>query len=130
MIGFFKSLFSNDKIIDSGIKGIDKLFYTDEEKADYKQKLVETHISMLGAYEPHRRTQRFITLLFCGLFAFAFLLFVGLITFHYELEASNILDAVRDFYIGEIVLTIIAFYFGGDAVAKVRQARKIGTKDN
>ena len=40
---------SADKILDSGIKGVDKLFNTDEEKSDHKKELQSLFMEQLKA---------------------------------------------------------------------------------
>ena len=37
-MGILGKLFGSDKVIDAGISGIDKVFYTDEEKAENRLK--------------------------------------------------------------------------------------------
>ena len=50
-MGILGKLFGSDKVIDAGISGIDKAFYTDEEKAETeeeenKSKKAEEHTEM------------------------------------------------------------------------------------
>jgi hypothetical protein len=114
---FIKSIFSASGVVDSVTKGIDSAIFTDQEKK-------ELHLKMLPHYEAFKLAQRVIAFLFCGLFAFSFLFYILLITFHVELEASNIIDAVKEFYLGEITLTIVAFYFGGGTIAELKRGKK------
>jgi len=44
-MGFFGRIFGSDSVIDGAINGIDKVWFTDEEKSDY-------HLKMLASYEP------------------------------------------------------------------------------
>ena len=38
---------SVEKVVDAGISGLDKLFFTDEEKADYNHKLQSLHLEFV-----------------------------------------------------------------------------------
>jgi hypothetical protein len=112
------SIFSSSSLVEGGMKGIDKAIFTDEEKKDI-------HLKMLTLYEPFKIAQRVIAFFFCGLFGFAFVLYLGLITFHFELEASNVLDAVSEFYLGQITLAVVSFYFGGGTIAEIRRNKEV-----
>ena len=51
-MSFWAKIFGSKKIVDSAISGIDKMFYTDEERAEQKVKL-------LASYEPFKLALRF-----------------------------------------------------------------------
>ena len=50
-MGLFSFLSGNtksvEKVVDAGISGLDKLFFTEEEKADYNNKLQELHLEFV-----------------------------------------------------------------------------------
>ena len=45
------TIFGSKKVVDASISGIDKLVFTNEEKAD-------THLKFLEAYKPFKLAQR------------------------------------------------------------------------
>lgn len=104
-MGWFTKLFSSAEVIKDVSSGIDKAFYTDEEKAEGFAKLLQL-------YEPFKLAQRYLALIFapayalCAVTAFAASFFVD-VTAQVELLSGMF---------GYIVLTIIGFYFGGGAV--------------
>ena len=77
------SLFGNSKVVETmadGIKnGADKMWYTDEEKADFTIQSAETKIKLLEAYHPFKIAQRllmiFITVPFVLGITLAFLVY-------------------------------------------------------
>ena len=101
-------LFGSDKVIDAGIKGIDAIVYTDEEKAKSK-------LALLKAYEPFKLAQRFLALIFGVPYAAAWSL-----TF----LASFWLDVGKQMELlsGDMGLAnalILGFYFGGGAAESI-----------
>jgi hypothetical protein len=57
----FGNLFGTKEVIDGGISLIDNAFYTDQEKANMK-------IKLLKAYEPFKIAQRYLAFMFTGAF--------------------------------------------------------------
>lgn len=55
MFDAIRNIFSMDKVVDHVSKGVDKAFYTDEERSDAWQ-------LALAMYEPFKLAQRFLTL--------------------------------------------------------------------
>lgn len=104
-MNIFAKLFGNKKIVDAGISGIDKMFYTNEEKADGFRKL-------LKLYEPFKIAQRFLALIFGIPYAAAwFITFLS--SFFIDVSGQLILLGGT---MGQIVLAIVAFYFLGGTI--------------
>lgn len=55
-MGIWSKIFGSQKIIDSAISGIDKIFYTDEERAEQK-------IKLLASYEPFKLALRLLAMI-------------------------------------------------------------------
>jgi hypothetical protein len=111
-------LFGSEKVIEAGVSGIDKMFYTKEEKSD-------SFARMQRLYEPFKLAQRFLALIFSIPYALAvFITFIA--SFFMSVEPQmEILKGT----IGFIVLTIVGFYFGGGAInGFVETAMKEKTK--
>jgi len=129
-MGFFSAIFGNNNIVKKGIDLIDEAFYTDEEKAEDKMKLLEKKseikIEQLKAYHPYKITQRFIALSF--IFVFLFIMLNGIIAQLYGIvdiqNVKNALKFANEMWLGEIVLIIITFYFEGGTIEGILDKRR------
>jgi len=101
-MGLFGKIFGSDTVIDGAVKGIDSVFFTDQEKA-------EAHKEFLKLYEPFKLAQRFIALSFT--IPFVLLGSYGII---FDSGVAN--DAVELF--GTPVAIIVGFYFAGGVIGK------------
>jgi len=129
-MGFFSSIFGTKDIVEDGLKMIDEAFYTDEEKAQDTMKLLEKKaelkIRQIEAYHPYKKTQRFLALSF--VFIYLFIMVNGVVSQLYGLvnldDVKNALKFANEMWLGEIVLIIVTFYFGGGAVEGVLEKMK------
>lgn len=101
--------------VDKGINLIDNAFYTDQERAEQKSKLLED-------YRPFKLVQRFLAKEVTGMFKMLLAIEVPLaiVNVKYEwateaLKAINSLEAVQ--ILGWAFLAVIALYFTGGVVA-------------
>jgi len=104
MFGALGKIFGSTKVVDAGISAIDALVFTDEEKSKAK-------LALLKGYEPFKIAQRYLALIFSGLFSLAF--FAALILTLLEEPYDGVLAVVNAFSLGEVMLAIVAFYFLG-----------------
>jgi nucleoside permease NupC len=115
-------IFGSDKIIDGAKELIDEAFYTDTEKAEDKKEMskfkANHKIELLNAYAPFKIAQRYIAFGFT--FMFLFIMLNGILGSLYGwINIENVKQAkefANTMYLGEIMLTIVAFYFGGGAI--------------
>lgn len=135
-MGFFGTLLSSDSVVDKAVDGVynglDKTFYTDEEKAEMAIKRSELHIKFLKAYEPFKIAQRFLALIvgipymtFIAISAVMYLVGMGLppelVNGAYEyskygtylMESSLKFMTVLNNVIGGYFGLIMGFYFAG-----------------
>ena len=119
----FGKIFGSEEVITGAINGLVKLVYTDEEEADMKLKRAEIHIKTLNAYEPFKITQRFLALMFSGAFLIAFLSAI-VVSFTPGMTVQPIVDIVKTFWVGEITLAIVSFYFGAGVVESISRGKK------
>jgi len=108
MLGILGKIFGSEKVIDSGMKAIDALVFTDEEKSKAK-------LTLLKAYEPFKLAQRYLSLIFAALFSASFLVALTL-----ELLGKSydgVIAVVEAFGLGQIMLAIVGFYFLGGVVS-------------
>lgn len=109
MLGVLASILGNGDVIKKGMDLIDDVHSSDEEMERLK---AETKIQTMQAYAPFKVAQRYLALMFTGTFLASF----GLVLVMTLLDKANIphiKQVIDDFYLGESMLTILAFYFGG-----------------
>jgi hypothetical protein len=126
MMKLLSKLFGSDKIIDHAANGIDKIWFTKEEKA-------ENWINTLKAYEPFKLAQRLIALLVTTVYLFVWIvsvtMFVCSFWFEGTLEISKELAVLNNETLGLSFALIIGFYFaGGAAEGVVDRIKKKQTK--
>lgn len=129
-----------DSITDSVINTGDKLFYTDEEKAEMKADYVKSLPTIMRAFEPFKLAQRYLALFFSFLFGITFLtgLFMTVSNINTKREAlqkgitlENIVyydieplfNLVGAFSLGIIMLAIVSFYFGGGVIDSIKRGK-------
>ena len=112
MMGVLARIFGSGEVISQGLQLIDDMHTSKEEEIVAKSK---AKIDLLQAYAPFKIAQRYLAVMFTVTFLLCFVLVLTM-----TLLGKGDIDAVKqvlgDFYIGEIMLTIVFFYFGGGAV--------------
>ena len=115
MIGILTSILGNAKVIEKGMDLIDQVHTSDEEMERLK---AETKIQTMQAYAPLKVAQRYLALMFTATFLSSFFL-VLVMTLMGKTNIPDIKQVIDDFYLGEAMLTILAFYFGGGMIEGV-----------
>jgi hypothetical protein len=118
-MNIFKMLFSSDTATKAITSGVDKAFYTPEEKAD-------DFLNMLKAYEPFKIAQRLLMLIVALPFVLVFIISVAVYTV--SPEAAAALVNMNTSVLGEPMKWITIFYFGGGAVEGVASKLKGNVK--
>lgn len=113
-----KILGSGD-VIKKGMDLIDDMHTSSEEEIAQKSK---AKIDLLSAYAPFKLAQRYIALMFTAVFLSMFVLVLGM-TLAGEGDIDAVKQIIGDFWIGEIMLMIVGFYFGGGLAESVGSAR-------
>jgi hypothetical protein len=124
MIGILTSILGNAKVIEKGMDLIDQVHTSDEEMERLK---AETKIQTMQAYAPFKVAQRYLALMFTATFLSSFFL-VLVMTLMGKTNIPDIKQVIDDFYLGEAMLTILAFYFGGGMIEGVVGKVKGGKK--
>ena len=124
MIGILTSILGNAKVIEKGMDLIDQVHTSDEEMERLKAK---TKIQTMQAYAPFKVAQRYLALMFTATFLSSFFL-VLVMTLMGKTNIPDIKQVIDDFYLGEAMLTILAFYFGGGMIEGVVGKVKGGKK--
>lgn len=124
----FNSSDTISKATDAVINAGDKLFYTEEEKAETKLKLVEHFPTLLKSYEPFKIAQRILAIWFSGIFGISFLICLTFtiynIAFGTNYDMKPIFDLINNFGIDMIVLAIVSFYFLGGSIESFKKAKE------
>lgn len=125
-MNIFAKIFGSDKIIDAGIKAGDSLFFTDQEKSEWK-------IRILKAYEPFKIAQRWLALTlsipfvvlhtFAGLQVLLSGWFIGARGKSVHEAALSLMELNND-TLAVPVAIVLGFYFGGGTIESFTRARK------
>ena len=119
-MGILSTILGSKDIIKGGIDLIDSFHTSTEEEIQAK---VKGKVDLLNAYAPFKVAQRYLALLFSFTFLGSFLLVLGM-TLYGVGDIVSIKAILSEFYIGEIMFTIIGFYFGGGFLEGTLKAKK------
>ena len=112
MFGTLSKILGSGDVIKKGLDLIDDMHTSTEEEIVAKTK---SKVDLLSAYAPFKVAQRYLALLFSVTFLSCFILTLGMTLFG-KGDVEAVKFVLSDFYIGEIMLAIIFFYFGGGAI--------------
>ena len=123
-------IFGADKVVSSSMDMIDKAFYTDSEKAEDRFKMEEQRakhrIELMNSYAPFKLAQRYIA--FGFVFVFLFIMMNGVLaTLYGWVDLQNVENAkefANKMWLGEIILMIVSFYFGGGLIESASVLKK------
>lgn len=140
-MSFLKNLFLNSttvsKVVESGLAAGDKLFYTEEEKEEGRQKVREWYLDLLSSMKPFNVAMRLLAVGVFSMWAFHLVLstvayMAGVMMCSGGQEACMIIDlaaqleAQMDKHINSHFGTIIMFYFGAAGINSAIVAAKGG----
>jgi hypothetical protein len=104
-----------EKVLDAGIAGVDKLFYTDEERAEARKELAAGWIKLqetLGEETTVRgMTRRILAVMVVGVYIFLSLMCVAVWKFD-KGYADFIWEVANAGQYGYMTLAVVVFYFG------------------
>lgn len=122
-MGLLGRIFGTGDVIKSGIELIDDIHTSDEEEIVAK---ANAKVSLLQAYEPFKLSQRYLAIMFT--FIFIFIMMNGVLGALYGIvEMKNVEDARKfasEMWLGEIMLAIVGFYFGGGFADSIKRNKK------
>lgn len=118
-MGILSTIFGTGDIISKGMDLIDKMHTSDAEMIAAKSK---AKTDLMAAYAPFKIAQRILATMFAVTFLSSFVLVLVMALF-YDAKIDVVRSVIGEFYIGEIMLTIIVFYFGGGFVEGALGAR-------
>jgi len=119
MFAVLSKILGSGDVIKKGMELIDEMHTSTEEEIAAKSKAKQ---DLLTAYAPFKLAQRYLALMFTAVFLAMFVLVMGMtLAGHGDVEAVK--QILGDFWIGEIVLVIVSFYFGGGLAESVRNKK-------
>lgn len=127
MLSILGSIFGTGEVVKKGLELIDEAWTSDEENAENKAKIIEAKTNakaiLLNAYAPFKLAQRYLALMFS--IVFLFIMVNGILGALYGWVDMKAVDEAKRFanemWLGEIMLTIIGFYFGGGLVESYKK---------
>ena len=119
MIGVLKKILGSGDTVSKGMDLIDDLWETDAEKRESK---TQAKIQLMNAYAPFKIAQRYIALLFTGVFLACFVICLGFVLPGHG-NTEDIIMVMDQFNIQWAMMTILLFYFGGGMVESIGRSQ-------
>lgn len=119
-MGVLSTIFGSGEVIANGFKLIDDMHTSEVEAIEAKTK---AKTDIMASYAPFKVAQRYLALMFGFTFIASFLLVLGL-TLAGVGDIAAVRGVLNEFYIGEIMLAIVGFYFAGGFGEGLINARK------
>ena len=119
-MGVLAKILGGSDIIKAGMELVDDMHTSTEEEIVAKSK---ARVDLMNAYAPFKVAQRLLALMFAGTFLICFVMVLGM-TLGGVGSADDVRSILSEFWIGEIMLTIVGFYFGGGALEGAANAWK------
>jgi hypothetical protein len=121
MMGILSKIFGSGEVISKGLDLIDSFHTSDVEAIEAK---TNAKTELLTAYAPFKLAQRYLALMFTFTFLGSFVgVLIASLTGYADVDIIR--QVISEFYIGEIMLSIVLFYFGSGAfegvIDKVRK---------
>ena len=118
-MGILANILGGGEVIKAGFDLIDDMHTSDAEMVEVKNK---AKTDLLTAYAPFKIAQRILAAMFATTFLTCFVMvLVMALTGNADVAVAR--QVISEFYIGEIMLTIIIFYFGGGFAEGALKAR-------
>lgn len=125
-MGLLDKLFGSDKQLDKlttgAVNGLDKMFFTNEEKAEANQKLSEWYLKYLEATQPQNLARRLIALIVSSLWAF--LIIFGVLLYKLDPAWSAFVFSTLNNVVNNPFMIIVGFYFLTHAVRAYKKGNE------
>ena len=119
IIPILGKILGSGNVVEKGMALIDSMHTSTEEEIAAKSK---AKIDLMNAYAPFKLAQRYLALMFTFTFLICFAITLGM-TLAGRGEIEGVKAILGDFWIGEIMLLIVGFYFGG-GLAETMKSKK------
>lgn len=118
-MGILAKLFGATEVIKEGMQLIDDMHTSTEEEIVAK---TNAKVAIMQSYAPFKIAQRVLAIMFATAFLSCFIMTLGFTLFGGK-DPDKVIDVVNQFWIGEIMITIVGFYFGGGFVEGMLEKR-------
>jgi hypothetical protein len=122
MFAVLAKILGSKDVIQQGMSLIDDMVVTTEEEIAAKSR---AKTDLLAAYQPFKLAQRYIALMFTAMFLF--IMANGVVGALYGVIDMANVEAAKDFaasmWLGEIMLGIVGFYFGGGLASSIKEKK-------
>lgn len=108
-MNIWATIFGGGDVISKGMDLLDDLHTSAPEMLEAKTK---AKADLMQAYAPFKVAQRYLAVMFALTFISSFALVLGM-TLYDGGDTDDVATILNQFYIGEIMLAIVMFYFGG-----------------
>ena len=122
MFAVLAKILGSKGVVEQGLSLIDEMHTSTEEEVKAKSK---AKTDLLAAYQPFKLAQRYIALMFTAMFLF--IMANGVVGALYGVIDMANVEAAKDFaasmWLGEIMLGIVGFYFGGGLASSIKEKK-------
>jgi len=122
MLPVLMKILGSGNVVEKGMALIDNMHTSTEEEVAAKSK---AKTDLLAAYAPFKLAQRYLALMFTAMFLF--IMANGVVGALYGVIEMENVEAAKNFassmWLGEIMLAIVGFYFGGGLAESVRNKK-------
>ena len=119
MIPLLMKMFGSGDVVKKGLDLIDDIHTSTEEEVVAKSQAKQ---DLLKAYAPFKLAQRYLALMFTFTFLSCFAITLGM-TLAGKGDVEGVKDILAEFWIGEIMLIIVGFYFGGGLAESISRKK-------
>tara|TARA_R110000803_G_scaffold196682_1_gene259987 strand:+ start:260 stop:640 length:381 start_codon:yes stop_codon:yes gene_type:complete len=120
MFAVLGKILGSGDVLKQGLQLIDDMHTSTEEEIAAK---TQQRVQMMQSYQPFKLAQRYIALMFTFTFLLCFVITLGM-TLAGKGDTDGIKDLVNQWWIGEIMLIIVGFYFGAGLTETIKQKNK------
>jgi len=111
LLSFFKGLLSSGSIVESGVKGLDSAFFTDQEKSVFM-------LEWLKASAPMAIARRFIAIMISMLWCLGVVICGVLL--YLDSPKFEVMKAFMNETVNEPFMVVLGFYFLAHVVGKLK----------
>ena len=122
-MGILSSMLGSGDVISKGLDLIDSMHTSETEAIEAKTK---AKTDLLASYAPFKIAQRYLALIFGFTFVGSYIMVLTL--FFLDRDITQVQKVIESFSIDWIMLTIVAFYFGGGAFEGLAEKKSGGKK--
>lgn len=138
-MGILSEILGTGDVVKAGFDLIDSMHTSDQEEIEANSK---AKVDLMKAYAPFKKAQRLLMLGFMFTYLSSFFLILVMTLNESIGNPADVKNLLSEFYIGEIMLAIVGFYFGGgflegaisknkepELVRAINQSKKIKPND-